>query len=60
MLQEDTPSTLQFCLVQRLAPGKSLAQLIAEGKRFSQDQVIDIMLQVRPQLVASEQSLSWA
>ncbi len=40
-----------FCIVQELAPGKSLAELIAEGKRFSEAEVKDIAIQILETLV---------
>ena len=40
-----------FCIVQELAPGKSLAQLVSSGKHFTEAKVRDITTQILKTLV---------
>lgn len=40
-----------FCIVQELAPGKSLAELVRSGKRFKEAEVKDIATQILETLI---------
>ena len=47
MVQEDTSDDLRLYQVRRIAPGSSLAQLVAAGWRATEAEIVSVAKQVR-------------